>query len=244
MPERRQAVIACRPAWSSPDSEHPRLRPSWFGGWGAPGGRPARAWCRAHHSIPRGAIRPKTRPRDQAPQTRWRIGDGGEAAWWWSWRRAPWRSAPNGLASAAARPGVAIWINDVIEQIIARDNLEPAVSMLARIPAPPTPQRAGLSGLNAYLSPYCRRVDSSDEDEPQRPVWPPCRPHLEFDDGDYEQLEDTESKPVRHRISARRPANLFIDAETDEDGDMSSDKETDDVNDNFNNDIVADDVYY
>ena len=81
----------------------------------------------------------------------------------------------------AARPGGAIRIGYVIEQIIASDNLERPVS----------PQRAGPSGLNAHLPPFRRRVDSSDKDEPELPVWPPRRPHLEFDDGDYEQEEDT-----------------------------------------------------
>ena len=92
---------------------------------------------------------------------------------------------------AAVRPGGAIRMGEVIERIIARDNLERPVSPPARMPAPFTQQRAGLSGLNAHLPPFRRRVDSSDKDEPERPVWPPRRPHLEFDDGDYEQEEDT-----------------------------------------------------
>ena len=88
---------------------------------------------------------------------------------------------------AAARPGGAIRMGDVIERIIARDNLERPVSPPARMPAPPTPERAGPSELNAHLPPFHRRVDSFDEDEPERPVWPPRCPHLDFDDGDYEQ---------------------------------------------------------
>ena len=93
---------------------------------------------------------------------------------------------------AAARPGGAIRMGDVIERIIARDNLEGQNSPPARMPAPPPPQRAGSSELSAHLPPFRRRVDSSDEEEHERPVWPPRRPHLEFDDGDYEQEEDTE----------------------------------------------------
>ena len=93
---------------------------------------------------------------------------------------------------AAARPGGAIRMGDVIERIIARDNLTRTVSPPVRMPAPPTPQRASPSGLNAHLPPFQRRVDSSDEDEPERPVWPPCRPRLEFDVGDYEHEEHIE----------------------------------------------------
>ena len=86
-------------------------------------------------------------------------------------------------------------MGEVIERIIARDNLERPVLPPARMPAPFTQQRAGPSGLNAYLPTFRRRVDSSDEDEFERPLWPPRRPHLEFDDGDYEQEEDTEPEP-------------------------------------------------
>ena len=90
-------------------------------------------------------------------------------------------------------------MGDVIERIIARDNLERPISPPARMPEPPTPQRAGLSGLNAHLPPFRRRIDSSDEDEPVRPVWPPRRPHLELEDGDYEQESDAEPDPPRRR---------------------------------------------
>ena len=110
--------------------------------------------------------------------------------------------------------------------------------------APPTPQRAGPSGLNAHLPPFRRRGDLSDEDEPERPVWPPRRPHLEFDDGDYEQEENTELQPVRRRKSAGRCANPFIDTEARVDGDASGDEGTDDDNDDLDGFIVADDVEY
>ena len=135
-------------------------------------------------------------------------------------------------------------MGEVIERIIARDNLERPNSPFARMPAPPPPQRAGPSRLNAHLPPFRRRVDSSDEEEPERPVWPPRRPHLEFDDGDYEQEEDTEPQPVRRRKNARRRENPFIDTEAGVDGNTSSDEQTDDENDDLDGFIVADDVEY
>ena len=87
-------------------------------------------------------------------------------------------------------------------------------------------------------------MDSFDEDEPERPVWPPRRPHLEFNDGDYEQKEGTEPQPVRRRKSALRCANPFIDAEAGVDGDASGDEGTDDENNDLDGFIVADDVEY
>ena len=61
---------------------------------------------------------------------------------------------------AAARPGGAIRMGDVIERIIAHYNLEQPVSPPARMPAAPTPQRAVPSGLNAHMPPFRRRVDN------------------------------------------------------------------------------------
>ena len=144
---------------------------------------------------------------------------------------------------AAARPGDAIRMGEVIKRIIARDNLERPFSPPARMPAPPTPQRAGTSGLNAHLPPFRRRVDSSDEDEPERPVWPLRRSHLEFDDGDYEQ-EDTEPEPSIRREKAGRRVNPFIDAEAGVDGDASNDEGSDDENDDLYKFIVADDIEF
>ena len=46
---------------------------------------------------------------------------------------------------AAAPPGGAIRMGDVIERIIAHDNLERPISPPARMPEPPRPQRAGHS---------------------------------------------------------------------------------------------------
>ena len=134
-------------------------------------------------------------------------------------------------------------MGDVIERIIARDHLERPVSPPARMPAPPTPQRAGPSGLNAHLPPFRRRVDSSDEEELERPVWPPRRPRLELEEADYEQ-EDNEPEPPRRRKRARRRMNPFIDAEAGVDGDASGDEGTDDENDDLDGFIVADDVKF
>ena len=141
---------------------------------------------------------------------------------------------------AAARPGGAIKMGDVIERIIARDHLERPVSPPARMP--PT-QRAGPSGLNAHLPPFSRRMDSSDDEEPERPVWPPRRPRLELEEADYEQ-EDTEPKPPRRRKKARRRVNPFIDAEAGVDRDVSGDEETDDENNDLDGFIVANDVEF
>ena len=125
---------------------------------------------------------------------------------------------------AAARPGGAIRMGEVIERIIARDNLERPNSPPTRMPVPPPPKRAGPSAPNAHLPPFRRRVDSSDKEAPARPVLPPRRHHLEFDDGDYEQEEDTEPQPVRRRKSARRRANPYIDTEAGVNGDASGDE--------------------
>ena len=135
-------------------------------------------------------------------------------------------------------------MGDVIERIIARDNLARPVSPPARMPAPPTPQRAGPSGMNSHLPPFRRRVDSSDEEEPERPVWPQRRPRLEFDLGDYEQEEDIEPEPPRRRKLARRRANPFIDSEAGVDGDASGDDRSDDETDDPDGFIVADDVEF
>ena len=75
-------------------------------------------------------------------------------------------------------------------------------------------------------------------------MWPPRRPHLEFDDGTYKQEDVTEHQPVRRRISARRHKNPFIDTEAGVDGDASGDKGSDDENDDLNGFIVADNVVY
>ena len=113
---------------------------------------------------------------------------------------------------AAARPGGVIRIGEVIEQIIARDNLERPALPPDRMPARPTSERAEPSGLNAHLPSFRSRVGWSDEDEPERPVWPPRRQHLEFDDVEYEQEEDTEPAPPRRRTKGDtaliRPSTL------------------------------------
>ena len=98
---------------------------------------------------------------------------------------------------AAVRPGGAIRMGDVIEQIIAREHLERPVSPPAWMPRPPTPQRAGASKLNAYLPPFRRRVEFSNKEESKRLLWPPRRPRLELEKADYEQEE--EAKPQLQR---------------------------------------------
>ena len=74
-------------------------------------------------------------------------------------------------------------------------------------------------------------------------MWPPRRPHLVFDDGDYEQKMDTEQKPPRRRNKARRRVNPFIKTETGVDGDANVDEGTDDENNNLDRFIVADDEF-
>ena len=74
-------------------------------------------------------------------------------------------------------------------------------------------------------------TDSSDEKEPERPVWPPRRPHFKLDDGDYEQEEETEIQPVRRRKNARLRANPFIDSEAGLNGNARNDDNTDGEND-------------
>ena len=143
---------------------------------------------------------------------------------------------------AAARPDGAIRMGDVIERIIARDNLTRPVPLPTQKSVPPTPQRAGPSALNAHLPPFRRRVDSFDEEQPERPVWPPRRPRLEFVVGDYEQEEEIEPEPPRRRKRARRRANPFIDSEAGVDGEASGEEGSDDENDDLYGFIVADDV--
>ena len=145
---------------------------------------------------------------------------------------------------AAARPGGAIRMGDVLEQIIAREHLERPVSPPAWISPPPTPQRAGESGLNAHLPPFRLCVDSSDEEELKRPVWPPRRPRLELEKAEYEQEDEAEPQPPRRRKRKRRCVNPFIDAEAGVDGDASGDKGTDYENDDLDGFIVTDDIEF
>ena len=126
----------------------------------------------------------------------------------------------------ASRPCGAIRMGDVIERIIARHNIKRPISPPARMPDPPTPQRAKPSGLNAHLPPFHRRIDSSNKDERVQQVWTFRRPHLELKDGDYEQESDAEPEPPRRRKEARRRTNPFIDTEAGMDGDSSGDEQT------------------
>ena len=106
---------------------------------------------------------------------------------------------------AAARPDGAIRLNDVIERIIACDNLERPISQPARMPEPPTPQPAGTNGLNAHLPTFRRHINSFDKYEPVRPVWPPRRIHLVLKDGDYKQKSDAEPESPRSRNKCQTP---------------------------------------
>ena len=75
-------------------------------------------------------------------------------------------------------------------------------------------------------------------------MWPPCRPHLEINDDDYEQEQEIEPQPVRHRKSALRRANPFIEAKAGVDGYATGDEGTDDENDDLEGFIIANDVEY
>ena len=75
-------------------------------------------------------------------------------------------------------------------------------------------------------------------------MWPTRRKHLEFDDGDYEQEEDTEPEPPRWRKNARRRVNPFIDAEAGVNEDASNDEQSNDENDDLDGFIVADDIEF
>ena len=143
----------------------------------------------------------------------------------------------------AARPGCTIRMGEGIERIISRDNLERPVSPPARMLAPPTPERAGPSGLNAHLPPFRRCMESSDEDEPERPVLPPRRPHLEFDDGDNEQV-DTEPEPPKQRHIARQSVNPFIDSDAAMDENTSNDEGSNDENEDLDVFIVTDNIEF
>ena len=135
-------------------------------------------------------------------------------------------------------------MGDVIERIITLDHFERPLSPPARMPAPPTPQRAGSSGLKAHAPPFCSRFDLSDDEKPEQPVWQPRHPRIEFEEADYEQNENAKPEPPRRRKKTRRRVNPFIDAEAGVDGDASNDEGTDDKNDDLDGFIIADDVEF
>ena len=82
--------------------------------------------------------------------------------------------------------------------------------------------------------PTHRVVYSSDEDEPEQPVWPPRRTRLESSVDD----EDTKPQAPQRRKKARRRANPFIESEAGLDGDASEDES--DGNDGLADFIVFD----
>ena len=53
--------------------------------------------------------------------------------------------------AAAARPVPSVRMNDVIERIVARANIERPTSPPPRMPPPPSPQRAGTLSLSCLL---------------------------------------------------------------------------------------------
>ena len=79
---------------------------------------------------------------------------------------------------AAPRQNGAIRMGEVIDKMIARNNLDRLVPLPDKMSKPLTLQRAIASGLNAHLPPFRSRIDLSDEDETVRPLWPPRRPQM------------------------------------------------------------------
>ena len=85
-------------------------------------------------------------------------------------------------------------------------------------------------------------MDSSDEGEPEQPVWRPRRTTLKSDDGDYKQ--NTEPEPLRRSNTAGQNVNLFVDAEAGVARGARNDKWFHDENDDHNGFIVADDIEF
>ena len=75
-------------------------------------------------------------------------------------------------------------------------------------------------------------------------MWPPRRPHLKFDDGDYKQEEDTGTELPRRRKKARCRVNPFIDAEAGVDKEASNDKGSNNENDDLDGFVVADEIEF
>ena len=72
-------------------------------------------------------------------------------------------------------------------------------------------------------------------------MWPPGRPRINVDDGYYEEEEDAEPEPPRHRQRVKRRVNPFIDAETGVVCHASAAEGTDDEIDDLDGFIVTDD---
>ena len=157
------------------------------------------------------------------------------------------RELKSDLLTKPTRAKGAMHMNELIEQICARQKLERLVSLPARMPAPPSPQRAGQSGLNADAAPFRKRIDSYDEkdDAFERPEWP-LSMRIRLDESYLNNSEGEEQEPARQRKAPRRvQRNIFIDAETYVDWDASAQDEDDDnENNDLNKFIVADDVEY
>ena len=77
---------------------------------------------------------------------------------------------------------------------------------------------------------FRRCVDSSDEEEAERPVWPLRRLRLELEEEDFELDKNAEQEPPKRLKRARRRVNPFIDTEAGVDGNANGDEEIDDEN--------------
>ena len=123
------------------------------------------------------------------------------------------REPQDDLLTETTRPKGAMRIEEVIERICARQNLDPPVSPPARMPAPPSPQHAGPSVLNADATQFRRRIDPSDEEDeaPERPVCPPLR-RFRLNEPYLDKSEGKMQEPTRRRKALRRvKQNPFID---------------------------------
>ena len=133
------------------------------------------------------------RPIDKASLTFWRKGHGIRWATWWSRRRrAPWwptlnRKASGRYAKRWRHPNE--WrdhANHCPRQLRAF-----CYAARLAISAILTATRRA-QWTKCLLAAISLSLDSFDKDVQDRPVWPLCRLHIGFDDGDYEQNKDTE----------------------------------------------------
>ena len=68
---------------------------------------------------------------------------------------------------------------------------------------------------------------------------------MDIDNGDYKQeVKDSERELPRPRHNVKRRTNPFIDAQAGVDGDASGNDGTDDLNNDLNRSIVADDIAF
>ena len=147
---------------------------------------------------------------------------------------------------AAARPGGAIRMCDVIERIIASVNLERLDSSPARMAASPTFEGAGPSGLNAHAPPFRDRIYSFKEKQGalERLVWQPTK-RIRLHAFDLDEFDGDAEPPIHRKGQRRHRPCLFIDTEAAVEGNASGDEAADDdEDDNLGGCIVADDVEF